>query len=232
VFDYDGTLISFAKKPEDARPDTELKRLLLSLTRKRKNHLVIVSGRDRSTMEKWLGDIPCSLAAEHGAWIRLDLYSGWEAQKTVTSGWKNQVMPILKAYEARVPGSFVEEKELGLAWHYRKSSPELGEIRSCELFDNLNEFLANTDLQLTHGKKVIEVRPRGINKGQVVKSLLTRDTYDFVLAVGDDLTDEDLFKALPKGAYSVKVGFGTTNARFFLDSPEACRRCLHDLIKR
>jgi trehalose 6-phosphate synthase/phosphatase len=232
MFDYDGTLISFAKKPEDAKPDTELKRLLLSLARKRKNHLAIVSGRDRSTMEKWLGDIPCSLVAEHGAWIRFDPHSGWKAQKTVTTDWKAQVMPILKAYEARVPGSFVEEKELGLAWHYRKASPELGEIRSCELFDNLNEFLANTDLQLTHGKKVIEVQPRGINKGQAAHNLLMSDTYDFVLAVGDDWTDEDLFKALPEGAYSVKIGYGTTNARFFLDSPQACRLCLHDLTKK
>jgi trehalose 6-phosphate synthase/phosphatase len=83
-----------------------------------------------------------------------------------------------------------------------------------------------------HGKKVIEVRPRGINKGQAAHNLLMRDTYDFVLAVGDDWTDEDLFKALPEGAYSVKIGYGTTNARFFLDSPQACRCCLHDLVKK
>ncbi len=232
MFDYDGTLISFAKKPKDAEPDTELKRLLLSLAKKKKNSLAIVSGRDRSTLELWLGDIPCSLVAEHGAWLRLDPYSGWKAQKNVTTDWKTQVRPILKTYESRVPGSFVEEKELGLAWHYRKASPELGEIRSHELFDNLKEFLANTDLQLMHGKKVIEVRPGGINKGQAAHDLLMTDTYDFVLAIGDDWTDEDLFKALPDGAYSIKIGYTATNARFFLDSPQSCRRFLHDLNKR
>jgi trehalose 6-phosphate synthase/phosphatase len=232
LFDYDGTLISFAKKPEDAKPDVELKRLLLLLARKRKNHLAIVSGRDRSTMEQWLGDIPCTLVAEHGAWIRVDASSRWKAQKTGSMKWKSQVMPVLKAYEARVPGSFVEEKEFGLAWHYRKASPELGEIRSCELFDNLNEFLANTDLQLMHGKKVIEVRPSGINKGLAAQNLLRMDTYDFVLAIGDDWTDEDLFKALPEGAYSIKIGYGTTKAGFFLDSPQSCRSFLHDLTKR
>ncbi len=231
MFDYDGTLISFAKKPRDAVPDTELKRLLLGLAKKRKNRLAIISGRDRSTMEQWLGDIPCSLVAEHGAWIRLDLQSGWKAQKNVTTEWKSQVRSILKAYEARVPGSYFEEKELGLAWHYRKANPELGEIRSHELFDNLNEFLANTDLQLMHGKKVIEIRPGGINKGQAAHDLLMTDTYDFVLAIGDDWTDEDLFKSLPKGAYSIKIGYATTHARFFLDSPQACRRFLHALNK-
>lgn len=232
LFDYDGTLISFAKKPEDAEPDVELKRLLLHLAKKRKNHLAIVSGRDRLTMEKWLGDIPCTLVAEHGAWIRVDMCFSWKAQKTVSMEWKSQVMPILKTYEARVPGSFVEEKEFGLAWHYRKASPELGEIRSRELFDNLSEFLANTDLQLMHGKKVIEVRPGGVNKGQAAQDLLMMDTYDFVLALGDDWTDEDLFKALPEGAYSIKIGYGTTKARFFLDSPQSCRSFLHDLSKK
>ncbi len=229
MFDYDGTLISFAKKPEDAEPDMELKRLLLGLAKKRKNQVAIISGRDRSTMEQWLGDLPCSLVAEHGAWIRLGKNSGWKALKTVKTDWKTQVMPILKTYETRVPGSFVEEKELGLAWHYRKANPELGEIRSHELFDNLNEFLANTDLQLMHGKKVIEIRPGGINKGQAARDLLMTDAYDFVLAIGDDWTDEDLFKALPEGAFSIKIGYATTHARFFLDSTQACRRFLHSL---
>jgi len=232
LFDYDGTLISFAKKPEDAEPDTELKRLLLFLAKKRKNHLAIVSGRDRSTMDQWLGDIPCALVAEHGAWIRVDKQSDWKAQKTMSHDWKSQVMPILKTYVARVPGALVEEKEFGLAWHYRKANPELGEIRSCELFDNLNEFLANTDLHLMHGKKVIEVRPGGVNKGQAAQSLLKMDRFDFVLAIGDDWTDEDLFKSLPEGAYSIKIGFGATQAQYFLDSPQACRRFLHDLAKK
>ena len=232
MFDYDGTLISFAKKPEDAKPDVELKRLLLLLAKKRKNQLAIVSGRDRLTMEQWLGDISCTLVAEHGAWIRVDTHSSWKAQKNISTEWKSQVMPILITYEARVPGSLVEDKEFGLAWHYRKANPELGEIRSCELFDNLNEFLANTDLQLTHGKKVIEVRPGGVNKGQAAQNLFMKDAYDFVLALGDDWTDEDLFKALPDSGYTIKIGYGPTKARFFLDSPQSCRRFLHDLTKK
>ncbi len=146
---------------------------------------------------------------------------------TVTIGDK----PILKDYEARVPGSFVEEKEFGLAWHYRKADPELGEMRSCELFDNLNEFLSNTELQLMRGKKVIEVRIGGINKGEAAKSFLDEEDWDFILALGDDWTDEDIFKVLPASAYSIKIGYGMTQARFFLESPKVCRTLLRDLIK-
>ena len=231
LFDYDGTLISFSKKPEDAKPDKELKRLLISLSNKTNNHVVIISGRDRNTMEQWLGDINCSLVAEHGSWIKILPKGEWERQVSIPFQWKDRIMPILKNYESRVPGSFVEEKEFGLAWHYRNASPELGKMRSHELFDNLNEFLANTNLQLMHGKKVIEVRIAGINKGTAADRFLRMSDWDFILALGDDWTDEDLFKALPEGAFSIKIGYGSTEARLYIESPKACRSLLRELSK-
>jgi len=231
LFDYDGTLISFARTPQEAKPDKELKELLINLASNPKNTLVIVSGRDRNSLEKWIGDVPCSLVAEHGAWMRTRSNTRWIPQKNASTEWKQQIKPILKDYEARVPGSFVEEKEFGMAWHYRKADPELGEMRSCELFDNLNEFLSNTELQLMRGKKVIEVRIGGINKGEAAKSFLDEEDWDFILALGDDWTDEDIFKVLPASAYSIKIGYGMTQARFFLESPKVCRILLRDLIK-
>jgi trehalose 6-phosphate synthase/phosphatase len=124
----------------------------------------------------------------------------------------------------------MEEKEFGLAWHYRRTNPDLGQIRSHQLYDNLNEYLANTDLQVMHGNKVIEVRLGSVNKGAAAQKLMADKSYDFILAIGDDWTDEDLFKALPKGAFSIKIGFGATQARFFLDSPKDCRLFLHELV--
>ena len=231
LLDYDGTLISFSKKPEEAKPDKELKRLLISLSNKTNNRLVIISGRKKDTMEKWLGNIQCSLVAEHGAWIKTFPDGQWEKQGSLSFEWKDRIKPILKNYESRVPGSFVEEKEFGLAWHYRNAIPELGEIRSHELFDNLNEFLANINLQLMHGNKVIEVRVAGINKGMAANHFLRIEDWDFILALGDDWTDENLFKDLPDKAFSIKVGYGTTQARLFIDSPNACRSLLRDLSK-
>lgn len=231
LFDYDGTLISFSKKPEDSKPDKELKRLLLSLSNNTNNQVVILSGRKKNTMEQWLGDIQCSLVAEHGSWIKMSQKDQWEKQGTISSQWKDRIKPLLKTYESRVPGSFVEEKEFGLAWHYRNASPELGEIRSHELFDNLNEFLANTNLQLMHGNKVIEVRVAGINKGIATSHFLRMKEWDFILALGDDWTDEELFKELPDKAISIKVGYEPTQARLFIESPKASRSLLRDLSK-
>jgi trehalose 6-phosphate synthase/phosphatase len=229
--DYDGTLVPFATEPELAKPDVGLMRLLLSLARDPHNLLVIVSGRDRATLEHWLGKIPCGLVAEHGAWIKKGPQQNWEKQKSLSATWKDQLKPILKDYEVRVPGSLVEEKEYGLAWHYRKANPELGQLRSSELFDYLNEFLANTELQVMHGNKVIEVRVSGINKGNGIMPWLSKDKWEFILALGDDWTDEDLFKILPLKAYSIKVSYGPSQARFYLESPQSTRSLIKDLVK-
>lgn len=231
LLDYDGTLISFTGRPEEAKPDTELKRLLLALAKDKKNHLVIVSGRDRDSLEQWLGNIPGSLVAEHGAWVKSKAREKWKSYDSESEDWKNRIRPILKNYEFRVPGSFMEEKETALAWHYRKANPDLGEIRSCELFDNLNEFLANTSLQLFHGNKVIEVRVGGVNKSIAAAAFLEKKDWDFILAVGDDWTDEDIFKILPKSAYSIKIGYGPTQAKFYLESPHSTRKLLRELSK-
>ena len=232
LFDYDGTLISFSKTPMEAKPDDELKSLLMNIANNPNNKLIIISGRDRQTMETWLGDIPCSLVAEHGARIRSDPVSNWSISKPIHIEWREHIKAIFKIYEARVPGSFVEEKEYSLVWHYRKASdPELGEIRACELFDNLTEYLANTELQLTYGKKIIEVKPIGINKGEATDHFLIQREWDFILAVGDDWTDEDIFKVLPPFAYSIKIGYGTTLAKFIIESTQTCRLLLQQIAR-
>ncbi len=230
LLDYDGTIISFSDEPDRAKPDRELIRLLLSLAENVENFLVIISGRKRETLQKWLGKIPCGLVAEHGAWIKKRPNLEWEKQMSPSSGeWKAQVRPILKTYQMRVPGTLVEEKEYGLAWQYRKANPELGQLRADELFDYLNEFLANTNLQVMHGNKVVEVRMRGVDKGEATQRFLKWKKWDFLLALGDDWTDEDIFKVLPLSAYSVKVGYRQTLARFYLESPHAARKLLRQL---
>jgi len=230
LLDYDGTLISFTPKPDQAQPDKELMRLLLTLSQNAYNKLVIISGRDSSTLQKWLGKIPCALIAEHGAMIKNGPDQDWKKQKDFSTEWKDQIKSILNTYSLHVPGSFVEEKDYGIAWHYRRANPDLGQLRSSELFDYLSEFLANTDLQVMHGNKVIEVRIAGINKGEASKYFLGLKPWDFILALGDDWTDEDIFKILPPSAYSIKVGFKTTQARFYIESTEVCRNLLRKLI--
>ncbi|MCM2271809.1 MAG: trehalose-phosphatase, partial [candidate division Zixibacteria bacterium] len=112
------------------------------------------------------------------------------------------------------PGAFVEEKEYSIAWHYRRADTELAAIRSKELRDNLVSLTANIDLQVMQGNKVVEVRMAGVNKGAAVLQWLESVVPDFILAVGDDWTDEDMFAVLPLDGYSIRVGMIQSHARY------------------
>jgi len=124
----------------------------------------------------------------------------------------------MEMYVDRLPGSFIEEKEFSIAWHYRPCDPELASLRAKELVDYLVDFTSNINLQVLHGNKVVEVRCSGVNKGTAALAWLKNDKFDFILAIGDDWTDEDMFKVLPEKAYSIRVGISSTYARFNLYS--------------
>jgi len=228
LLDYDGTLVPFATTPQQAKPDRELRRMLSALANDPANQLTIISGRTRADLGQWFGDLPIGLIAEHGAWTR---HRGgeWQQFKPVTADWKDQIRPILQLYVDLLPGALLEEKEWSLAWHYRRADPELGSVRAKALLDDLANYTRNVDVVVLRGSKVLEVRSASINKGAAAEQWLADNQCDFVLAFGDDWTDEDMFRALPPRAYSVRVGLKPTAARFRIADQAAVRRILRDL---
>jgi trehalose 6-phosphate synthase/phosphatase len=228
LLDYDGTLVPFARHPMLARPSTELKKVLQSLSDDERTKVVLISGRSKAELESWFGDLGIALVAEHGVWVR-ELEGGWKMLKPLKSDWKPKVLPLLERYSVRLPGSFVEEKEFSLAWHYRMSDPEMASSLAKELVDGLVNFTANIDLQVVRGNKVVEVRNAGVDKGNAGLYLLKKCDFDFVLAIGDDWTDEDLFKVLPEKAYSIRVGLGKSYARHSLHRHEEVIQLLQEL---
>jgi len=229
LLDYDGTLVPFSSKPEEAMPGSRLLRLLEKFTKNPRTEVVLISGRDRDTLERWFGGLDLGLVAEHGVWIK-EKGGGWETIETLTSDWKEEVHPILESWVDRTPGSFIEEKEFSLVWHYRKANPRLGELRARELMNNLSDITANLNLQVLEGNKVVELKNTDINKGRAALKWISRDEWDFILALGDDWTDEDTFKALSPTAWSIKVGFGASAARFRLSSPGKAIELLRKLV--
>jgi trehalose 6-phosphate synthase/phosphatase len=228
LLDYDGTLVPFATEPKLAHPDKELLDLLSSLGSDTANEVVIISGRPRSDLEEWFGKLPVSLVAEHGVWLR-NKNSDWRMLKAITTEWKERVRPILQLYVDRLPGALLEEKEFSLAWHFRRADPEQAPLRAKELLDDLSGFTRNIDVQVLEGNKVIEVRNTGVNKGTAAQEWLTAREPDFILGIGDDWTDEDLFRALPPSAFSVRVGLANTAARYYLSNHTAVRRMLREM---
>ena len=211
--DYDGTLVPLMRRPYLAVPTQPLLMLLRSLSSDPRSTVVLISGRDRATLERWFGDIPIGIVAEHGIWLR-DKSGGWQMLRQYGTDWKARLLPVLQQYADRLPGAFVEEKEHSLVWHYRAADPEQARPLAAELTDHLVHFTANIDIQVLQGSKVVEIRNAGVNKGNAALRWLSAGQFDFIIAIGDDWTDEDLFAALPESATTLRVGLTNTRAQY------------------
>ncbi len=228
--DYDGTLAPFTKDPDQAKPTPELISLLTQLSNDPKNQVVVISGRGRDSLGLWLKDLPLDLICEHGIW-RKEKNEDWHKAENISDEWKQTIKPVLELYVSRTPGSFVEEKNYSLVWHYRKVETGLGELRTRELSSHLKYLTNNMQLQVLEGNMVVEIKPAIVNKGVAAKMWLEKYPADFVIALGDDRTDEDTFKALPEDAFTIKVGFEATEARFFVPSTVEVHALLADFTE-
>lgn len=228
--DYDGTLVDFKPNIAQAEPDKQLYDLLHLLSEDPANHVVLISGRKHENLSDWFGKENIYLIAEHGTWFRQQNTS-WHKISGLSDAWKQDIYPILDTYVDRTPGSFIEEKTYSLVWHYRKTPKGLGELRANELANNLKYLASDKGLQLLPGDKVLEIKNMEVNKGKAAALLIEKNDYDFIIAFGDDYTDEDIFKALPDSAITIKVGSNISAAKFYLRNPGEVRSFLTDLIQ-
>jgi trehalose 6-phosphate synthase/phosphatase len=229
LIDYDGTLAPISDRPADAAPDEMTSALLRRISEMHSVSVVIVSGRDHHTMENWFDNLDVHLVAEHGAAMRI-AGGDWKHNIEVDPDWKDVVRATFDSFEKVSPGSIIEEKAHTIAFHYRQLEPQQGFARSRELFDCLHHLIRNTNLTVVDGHKVIEVRAPGIDKGIAARRILQRFPSDFVLAIGDDKTDEDVFRALSRQAFTIKVGGEITAARYRLEHQKQVLDLLAKLV--
>ena len=227
--DYDGTLVGFKNNPQDARPDKDLINLLDELNNQNDTDIVIVSGRDRETFQNWFGDKPYNLITDHGVWLK-EKKEDWQMLERLKTDWMENILPVMEAFVDRTPGTFIEKKKYSLAWHYRKSDPELAEKRTMELNTVLTSLTSNNELTILKGNKVMEVKSSSINKGRATSRWVTKDDYDFIFAIGDDWTDEYMFEELPENSYTIKVGFKKTKAKYYVKDTEYVRDLLSKFV--
>jgi len=227
--DYDGTLVGFNNNPEMAIPTEDILEILTKLSIDDKNKIVLISGRNKEFLEKSFGKIHMDMVAEHGVWLRDDRRK-WQTLTTLDANWKNEIRLILEFYVDRTPGSFIEEKDYSMVWHFRKVETGLGELRSRELTSHLIYMARDLNLKVLEGNKVVEIKSSEVDKGIAAKRWLEKNDYDFILAMGDDWTDEDTFKIIPPTGFSIKVGGGISNARFSVENYVKIKEILTLLI--
>lgn len=228
LLDYDGTLREFSADPEKAFPGERVLNILNSLSSDTKNDLAIVSGRNRDTLEGWLGHLPLTLIAEHGCYSKK---GEWELNLQETISWKTGVGKIMRTFAENCSGAFIEEKSFSICWHYRNADFASGFSQSRELISVLNDFLKGSGAGIIDGNKVIEVKPFQINKGSATMKTFNISEYDICIAIGDDTTDEDLFEAVNKfNGISIKAGNTESIAEYRTESSETVLNFLESLI--
>jgi trehalose 6-phosphate synthase/phosphatase len=228
LLDYDGTLVPFTKIPSMAAPNENLLQVLTALAQMPENEVCIISGRDSETLAGWLGKLSIHLIAEHGAKLRIIGHEWTTDTLTDATSWKTKIEAVMERYVARCPNSFIEIKEFSLAWHYRNADRSLSMRRAKDLYEEILDFTLQLPLDVLDGDKVIEVRNKGVNKGIAAEKFIGHNDYDFILCIGDDKTDEDMFKALANTdhAYTIKVGYHKSFAKFNLYSPHQVQELL------
>ncbi len=217
LLDYDGTLVPFSSIPTNAVPSDDLLCILKKLDNNKTTRVIIISGRTSKDLDKLFVNLPITLIAEHGAMIKS--VDGWHNAIDESFIWKKCVIPVLEEITRGCSGSYIEDKLFSLNWDYRASNPESGTEKSSEIINKLEEGLLQWyNLKIHVGSKNVEILPERIGKGYAVMDIINRDRYDFILSIGDEATDEEMFEVLKDNpdAYTIRVGEGKTFAKYKL----------------
>ncbi|MGI8437000.1 MAG: bifunctional alpha,alpha-trehalose-phosphate synthase (UDP-forming)/trehalose-phosphatase [Chthoniobacterales bacterium] len=231
--DYDGTLREIERDADAARPTPEILDLLRELAEHSNFDVTIISGRKSDMLEAWFGGLRFNLVAEHGAAIRRQGQREWtQMVRGLNLNWKNDLRKVLEHYEQSTPGSHVEEKNTSLVWHYRKTDPEFGAWKANQLVHELGVLMANQQVSVRHGRKIVEATAAQISKGAAIRLLLDDKKYAAILCAGDDSTDESMFEIAAPNLISFKVGGQPSHARYRLSDPAELRKFLRDALLR
>ncbi|GAU20967.1 hypothetical protein TSUD_201160 [Trifolium subterraneum] len=229
LLDYDGTMMP--QGSTNKAPSSVVINLLNSLCSDPKNKVFIVSGRGRVCLSDWFS--PCDklgLSAEHGYFTRWSKDSLWTTCGLASDfDWKINVEKVMSLYTEATDGSFIEEKESAMVWQHQEADPDFGLWQAKELLVHLESMLANDPVVVKRGQHIVEVKPQSVSKGKVVEELISTmrnegKSPDFLLCIGDDRSDEDMFESIANLALSTisqvfacTIGFKPSRAKYYLD---------------
>ncbi|KAL1556510.1 Alpha,alpha-trehalose-phosphate synthase [UDP-forming] 6 [Salvia divinorum] len=245
LLDYDGTLMP--QNSIDKKPSSKTVDILNSLCRDKNNVVFIVSSRPRNKLDAWFSSCEkLGIAAEHGYFMRMKLDEEWETSiPAVECNWKQIAEPVMQLYTETTDGSVIEPKETSMAWCYEDADPDFGSCQAKELLDHLESVLANEPVTVKSDSNCVEVKLQGVSKGLVAKRLLSSmqergKLPDFVLCIGDDRSDEDMFEVISSSTtglsmapnaevFACTVGRKPSKAKYYLDDTAEIVRLMKGL---
>ncbi|KAA8524963.1 hypothetical protein F0562_011399 [Nyssa sinensis] len=247
LLDYDGTVMP--QNSMNKTPSSEVISILNRLCEDVNNTIFIVSGRRRDKLSTWFS--PCrklGIAAEHGYFLRWPQNEEWEiCVQSSEFGWMQIAEPVMKLYTEATDGSAIETKESALVWQYRDADPGFGFSQAKEMLDHLESVLANEPVAVKSGQFIVEVKPQGVSKGLVAEKIFTsmaenKERTDFMLCIGDDRSDEDMFEIIGDAVsrntlsantsvFACTVGQKPSKAKYYLDDTSEVITMLESLAE-
>jgi trehalose-phosphatase len=231
--DFDGTLSPIVKRADQAMISTDIKTTLSELSKNKKNHIVVVSGRTLSDVKQRVGINNISYAGNHGLEWSIDGKDGAVPIKDTFHTQLNNLHVTLKKSIEKFPNTYIQDKGLSLSVHYRLLPPDREEEFHA-MFSKIAQSLDPKLFSVIQGKKVYDILPaEGGTKGTFCTYFLSQIKPSIpptqVWYVGDDTTDEDAFKMLPD-AITVRVGNDSRSlARYYVDSQKEVAMLLKKL---
>jgi trehalose-phosphatase len=222
LLDFDGTLAPIARTPDAVTVDTEMHRVLKTLSRTPHTRLAVISGRSLQQLKGFLSLPKALYVGNHGLEMK-----GWSLVLPPNAKKARKLRDVIKRLVQKFKMTFnsyegilVEDKHFTFSLHFRNLPKE-----QYANFQALVRFYRDRyrryPLTWTIGKKVWEVQP-GVfwGKGDTVAYLLKRFPRAFPIAIGDDRADEQMFHALKDRGITIRVGYSkTSKAKYYLGSP-------------
>jgi trehalose 6-phosphate synthase/phosphatase len=218
--DYMGTLVERQGLTDYIDPDPVLNELIYQLTSDGSNQVVIISEKPREVVKNFFEHLPITFAAENGGWVRTKM-NEWIAPLQQPPGWMGIVSGALEKLTTQYPGSFLEKLEFSVRWFYGTAWQTMSQSELNQFKSLLRMLHKGQDMQMVDQNGILTFSASGVSKGKFAAHLTAgQGAFDFILAAGDGVNDEDLFATVGDAYFTIKVGHQATSARYRVDNHE------------
>lgn len=214
LLDYDGTLVPFTDDPQMALPSADLLQTLSLISRNTKNKVVIISNRNKENLDTWLGHLNIDLIAENNTWIKSD--GCWIKNTSALNEWKLDTIHILKILSKNLLGSWIEEKDCSIIWHYRFLETDDAERVVDLIIEHLASLNIKSSLIISKESKSIEIT--SVDKNISTNYFIRNNIFDFMLAIGEDFSNSIEKNETNNAGIPIKVGKDNLETNYYMEN--------------
>ncbi len=213
--EYEGTLVGH----QQATTDRLVEHVITDLSNDPKNNTVLISDRPVAALTDCFLNSSATLVAESGGFMRRP-HGEWQALGDLYMMWKEPVVTALRRLSVSYPGTSIAEKHFSVKWLFQNGMRHLSDNDHKQLNVAFRMLSNQFEVPMIKTDQSVEFRTADVSKGKFAANWMNLNgPCDFILAIGSDSTDEELFAAIGKEYATIRIGYsGTSQARYYLDA--------------